>query len=94
MNVAYREVPAGDNANALKKVLTSQEILLLDALINIEGNTLSRDDLAQKIWGLEWEDKYSDWAIDKLVSNLRKKLELNFYPKTLKTIKNKGFMLV
>ena len=35
---------------------------------------LSRDEIAEIIWGKSWQSKYSDWALDKAISRLRRKI--------------------
>jgi DNA-binding winged helix-turn-helix (wHTH) protein len=53
---------------------------------------VGRDDIAKAIWRGEWTEKYSDWAIDKLVSKLKKKLIFSNYE--ILTIKNRGYQLM
>lgn len=35
------------------------------------GALVTKDDLAKILWGEDWADRYSDWAIDQLISTLR-----------------------
>lgn len=70
--------------------LTAQERLLLDVL-KTEERIFSRDEVAQIIWGANWTDKYSDWAIDKLVSKLKTKLVNSKYE--LLTMRGRGYCL-
>ena len=37
--------------------------------------TISREELAEVVWGDEADEKYSEWAIDKRISRLRKNLK-------------------
>jgi hypothetical protein len=54
---------------------------------------VSRDCVSEALWGPGWEEKYSDWAIDKIISRLRIKLtRLGIDQKLLKTVKRKGFL--
>lgn len=73
--------------------LSAQELIVFDLLEAKVETIVTKDDVAKAIWGDEWEDSYSDWAIDKLISNLRKKLKEAGYPKTIKAFKGKGVML-
>lgn len=73
--------------------LTAKELLVLRALEYHQGKTVTREEIASIMWGEEWENKYSDWAIDKLMSNMRKKLEGSNYAKSIKVLKGKGFIL-
>ena len=46
------------------------------------------------MWGDDWNDKYSDWSIDKVISNIKKKLFENNEIHTIKTFKGEGFQLL
>jgi len=81
-------VPKG----SVKDKLTGQEVLLFELLSKGKNNLITKDNIAETIWGTEWENVYSDWAIDRLVSNLRKKLKDNDYHKSIKTLKGRGIM--
>lgn len=73
------------------KQLTAQEALLFEFLTE-KKELVTRDQVAQKIWGAIWIEKYSDWAIDKLVSNLKKKIvDSNF---RLLTLRNRGYRVI
>lgn len=74
--------------------LRGQEILLFNLLTTKQGEIVSKDTIAEAIWGQEWEQKYSDWAIDKLVSTVKKKLVETSQPYKLQTFKKLGVMLV
>jgi DNA-binding winged helix-turn-helix (wHTH) protein len=52
-----------------------------------------RDTVAAAIWGADWEQKYSDWAIDRIAHRVRSKLKkFGPFDTMLKTIKRKGFL--
>jgi DNA-binding winged helix-turn-helix (wHTH) protein len=51
---------------------------------------VSRDEIAQAVWGEKWITKYSDWQIDRLIYLVRKKLSAKF---CIKTIRNRGYLL-
>lgn len=70
--------------------LTAQERTLFDYLKSNEDIS-SRDDIAQTMWGSNWLDKYSDWAIDKLVSKLKSKLIYSKYK--ILTFRGRGYKL-
>lgn len=75
-------------------IFTLQEFKLLSFLIQHEGKVVSRDEVAECLWGKDYLDKYSDWAIDKTVSVIRKKLvELGYQSGKLATLKKRGFYL-
>lgn len=73
--------------------LTKKERILMLLLLSTKKRVISRDTAAKAIWGKDWEEKYSDWAIDRLVHRVRKKLKsLGIDEKLLKTVKKKGFI--
>lgn len=78
--------------NDIETSLTFQELQVYKLLVNQIDTVVTRDQIAQCIWKTEWEDKYSDWAIDKLLSQLRKKLS-NKKAFSIKTVYGKGFIL-
>ena len=52
---------------------------------------ITKETIAKELWGSEWQDKYSEWAISKLISELRKKIK-PFQSYNIKTMHNKGFL--
>lgn len=73
--------------------LSNKERALMLLLLAAKKKIVSRDTVAQTIWGASWEEKYSDWALDRLVYRLRIKLNnLGIDPKRIKTLKKKGFI--
>jgi DNA-binding winged helix-turn-helix (wHTH) protein len=78
----------GDFSDIVK--LTAQERLLFD-LLKTKNDITSRDEIAQTIWRAQWTEKYSDWAIDKLISKLKRKLTFSKYE--ILTLKNRGYQL-
>lgn len=54
--------------------LSKSQRAVLSYLRAHPGEIVSRDALAQLLWGEGWADRYSDWAIDQLLSVLRDKL--------------------
>lgn len=76
----------------LGTLLSNQEHLLLKSLAR-EDRYHSREEVAEIIWGASWADKYSDWAIDKLISRIRKKI-YDTEKTQLVTKKGRGVKLV
>lgn len=70
--------------------LTAQERVLFEYLKG-KTQTTTRDEIAQTVWGANWLEKYSDWAIDKLVSKLKAKLVYSNYK--ILTFRNQGYKL-
>lgn len=77
----------------LKKVLSGQELILFKTLAAVDGEMVSKEDLAQTVWGGDWADKYSAWALDKMISRLRKKLSDAGFGKEIRVVRNRGVML-
>lgn len=67
---------------------------VLRYLKNSNGKIVSKDTIAEIIWGKNWEDRYSDWAIDQLVHALREKISSAQYPGQLVTKKGEGIIFV
>jgi hypothetical protein len=86
---------AGINKLALqiKGQLTYQEGNLIGSLLENENRIVNRENAAKILWEEKWEETYTDWALDKAISRLRKKLETAGFEKKLKTIKGRGFAL-
>lgn len=73
--------------------LSKTEKSVMSLLLNNKRKIVSRDKISRVVWGETWEEKYSDWAIDRLIHRIRKKLnKLCIDEKLLKTIKKKGFI--
>lgn len=76
----------------LKAPPSAQELVLLKLLTEKQDQPVTRDELAQVLWGKLWQEKYSDWAIDKAVSRLRQNLASATH--RLITVRNLGYSLV
>jgi hypothetical protein len=74
--------------------LTAKELVMMRTLLTYRGQIVSRDDLAKAVWGFNWEEEYSDWALDQVVSRLRKALEKLGLPKEIIiTKKGQGWLV-
>jgi len=72
--------------------LTSAEFDLLRLLAESAGEVVSRDDVLQRVRGLEYDGL--DRSIDRRISRLRKKLgDDPANPKRIKTVRGKGYIL-
>ena len=78
----------------LIQILTVKELSIFEELSKNYSHIVTRDRLSEILWGENWQEYYSDWALNKQVSNLRKKMTQVKYPKTIKVLKTEGFMLV
>lgn len=72
---------------------TNQEFKLMVYFLNHNQELVSRDQVAEIIWGKYfYQEKYSDYSIDKIISTIRKKLDALGYPsRNLTTLKKRGF---
>lgn len=79
----------------LTKEPTPSEYKILELLYKNKGKVVSRDELARAIWGNHLIEKYSDWAIDRTISRIRKKIgDSAKNPKFILTIKGRGLKLI
>ncbi len=73
---------------------SKMEKRVFKSLYNSRNQIVSRDQVAKAIWPRETEEKYSDWAMDRLIARLRKKLiGLGISKERIKTFRKKGYML-
>ncbi|MBI5127188.1 winged helix-turn-helix domain-containing protein [Candidatus Roizmanbacteria bacterium] len=71
--------------------LTKSELRIIRFLVKNKNILVTRNQIAEKIWGVNWEHDYSDWAIDRLIYRLRLKLKKLGYDESLiKTYKSRG----
>lgn len=76
--------------DVLFSVLSYSQKLIFDFLRNNKENVSSKEDIAKIMWEDGWLDKYSEWTIEKTISNIRRKLPSRF---TLKSVYGKGYVL-
>jgi hypothetical protein len=67
--------------------ISPSEIKILTELIKKKNQLITRESLAQIIWEKDWIEKYSDWALDKLISRLRSSLSNLGLPKNILIVK-------
>lgn len=79
----------------LKTTFTKGEFNLLKYFFRNESLAISREEVAEVIWGKNANQKYSDWAIDKIISRTREKIEDDSRkPKHLLTLRGVGFKFI
>jgi heavy metal response regulator len=71
--------------------LTAKEFALLEFLLRHPGRVLSRALIAQHVWGVDF-DTFTN-VIDVYVNYLRKKIDADFEPKLLHTVRGAGYVL-
>jgi DNA-binding winged helix-turn-helix (wHTH) protein len=80
------------SGKSVEEHLTRQEYQLLAHFLKEPNRVFSRDEIAEAIWSKESYEKYSDWAIDQLMSKLRKKLgDLGADENMLVTVRGRGY---
>ena len=71
--------------------LTAREFALLEFLLRNPGRVLSRAIIAQHVWGVSF-DTFTN-VIDVYVNYLRRKIDADFEPKLLHTVRGAGYVL-
>lgn len=71
--------------------LTTREYALLEYLLLNRGKIVSRVDIAERVWELNFDTNTN--VIDVYVSYLRKKLDRDFTPKLIHTVVGMGYVL-
>ncbi|MFH1244388.1 MAG: winged helix-turn-helix domain-containing protein [bacterium] len=75
----------------LTPYFTPKELGLLFALIQSDSY-LSREQAAELIWGTNWSNLYSDWALDQSMRRLRQKLHNLHLPILINTKRGVGYV--
>ncbi len=76
-----------------KVPFSHKEKIILSTLVVNRGEVISFNDMGDIIWKGQ-EDKYSLWAMSKLVEKTRKKLKENgIYSEILQTVRKQGYVL-
>ncbi|WP_460939318.1 response regulator transcription factor [Spirosoma humi] len=71
--------------------LTAREYALLEYLMINKGRTVSRIDIAEKVWDLHFDTNTN--VIEVYINYLRKKIDKDFSPKLLHTVVGMGYVL-
>lgn len=74
--------------------LTKKEYLLYTLLESNKNEISEREKIVEVVWPEYSQYGVSDWSIDRLVSRLRKKLELQGSDYKIETIRTRGFRLI
>ncbi|QQS38443.1 winged helix-turn-helix domain-containing protein [Candidatus Woesebacteria bacterium] len=85
------------NTNSKEKKLfssfTKKEAKVFAIFENNLNTIMTRHEIADVIWGLKVDEKYTDWALDQIIYRLRNKLKENASSYKLLTKKGRGFVL-
>lgn len=71
--------------------LTQREFQLLTYLIENAGKAVSRDNLLDNVWGEDFGGQYN--TADVYIRYLRQKIDKNFQPKLIQTVRGVGYVL-
>lgn len=83
------------NQVPVTKYFSRKELRVIKLFLSREGETVTRDEIANVIWPMEVDEKFSEWAIDQLINRLRKRLSELLIPKTvLRSVRGKGYCYV
>lgn len=83
--IKRRVIRANDKIN-----LTSKEFSLLEFFALHQGEVLSRSLIASKVWDMNFDSDTN--VIDVAVKRLRSKIDLNYEPKLIHTIRGMGYL--
>ena len=89
LDTAKRQV----NLNGEEVHLTAKEFSILEFLLHNKGSAVSRFNLAEHIWGEEFDPFSMSNYVDVHMKNLRKKLTSQGEPPIIKTIRGIGFII-
>ncbi|OJG27407.1 hypothetical protein RU98_GL002496 [Enterococcus caccae] len=74
--------------------LTKKEYYALELLYNSPGQTISYDELKEKLWASESNSEDKNYRVANLMFHLRNKIETSkMNPRFIKTVRSKGYML-
>lgn len=76
----------------ITNIFTQTERLILAKLQSIEY-PISREDIGKIYWPQNSDNLYSDWALDQLMSRLRKKIQQQHLPIIIRTLRGRGYVL-
>lgn len=87
LDPATREVRRGE-----KKIdLTPKEYALLEYLLRNKGRVLNRARIAQHVWDYDFDTATN--VIDVYINYLRKKVDADFLPRLIHTVRGAGYVL-
>ncbi|HOY46582.1 MAG TPA: helix-turn-helix domain-containing protein [Candidatus Dojkabacteria bacterium] len=73
--------------------LTEKELIIFKCLYDKANNNVSKEEIGKALWGERMAEEYSEWAIDKLISRIRVKLDDLKPFKVIRTIRGYGYCL-
>lgn len=83
-----------ETSKSPKFYLKGREYLVYKNLYLKQGELVTRDEIAEVLWKDKVKERYSDWAIDKTISRIRKKLLKHNAVCSIITLKKQGYVLL
>ena len=87
MDVSSRSCRRGEKDIAL----SAKEFSLLEYLMRNKGRVLTRDMIENNLWNFDYEGGTN--AVDVYIRYLRKKMDDDFEPKLIHTVRGSGYVL-
>ncbi|MDP2860921.1 MAG: winged helix-turn-helix domain-containing protein [bacterium] len=82
------------NGLVLTAELTAQEASLLDFFLKNSNKIIGKDEIAGALWGKNSFEKYSEWAMTKVINRLRRKIKKEGTFPSLLTVRGRGYKLL
>lgn len=76
----------------ITNIFTQTERIILSTLQSVE-DPISREDIGKLYWPHNSDNLYSDWALDQLMSRLRRKIQQHHLPIIIRTLRGRGYVL-
>ena len=77
--------------NGVAIELTAKELMLLEYLMRNEGEVVTRDMISEHVWDMNFDPNSN--VVDSLVRRLRQKVDRNFRPPLIQTIRGIGYRI-
>ena len=71
--------------------LTNKEYVLLELLVRRAGQVLSRTEIIERVWDIHHDPTTN--TVDVLIKHLRDKVDRNFEPKLIQTVRSIGYTI-
>jgi DNA-binding response OmpR family regulator len=71
--------------------VTTKEYVLLELLVRRAGQVISRTEIMEQVWDLHHDPTTN--TVDVLIKHLRDKIDRDFEPKLIETVRNVGYTL-
>lgn len=79
---------------SVDSLFSPKERRVIKLLLEKQGTIVSRDEIAKRLWPVNTEEQYSDWAIDQVMTRLRKRFsQLSLPTSMLKVVRGRGYLL-